>query len=85
MRSVAEWRRCLPCVMIFAFPAAMGRAPEGPALLLLLLLLVAAAFLSTLPTANVGAVLLNVNTSEVSILSPRVSCVMFLIFFVRYE
>lgn len=42
----------------------MGRAPEGPALLLLLVLLLAAAFGSTLPTANIGAVLLNVNTAE---------------------
>ncbi|XP_026189711.1 uncharacterized protein LOC34622222, partial [Cyclospora cayetanensis] len=57
--------RCVPCVMIFAFPAIMGKAPEGPTLLLLLLLLLAAAFGSTLPTANIGAVLLNVNTAEV--------------------
>lgn len=56
---------CVPCVMVFAFPAIMGRSPEGPALLLLLLLLLAAAFGSTLPTANIGAVLLNVNTAEV--------------------
>ena len=59
--------RCVPCVMIFAFPAIMGPAPEGLALVLLLLLLLAAAFVSTLPTANVGAVLLNVNPSEVRV------------------
>ncbi|CDJ58558.1 hypothetical protein EMWEY_00016490, partial [Eimeria maxima] len=52
--------RCIPCVMIFAFPAVVGRAPQGPALLGLLALLLGAAFGSTLPTANIGAVLLNV-------------------------
>ncbi|KAL8446635.1 hypothetical protein Emag_004695 [Eimeria magna] len=56
--------RCLPCVLIFAFPAVVGKSPEGPALLLLLVLLLTAAFGSTLPTANIGAVLLNVNTAE---------------------
>ncbi|KAL8434203.1 hypothetical protein ACSSS7_003304 [Eimeria intestinalis] len=57
--------RCVPCVLIFAFPAVVGKSPEGPALLLLLVLLLTAAFGSTLPTANIGAVLLNVNTAEV--------------------
>ncbi|KAL8438696.1 hypothetical protein Efla_005234 [Eimeria flavescens] len=57
--------RCVPCVMIFAFPAVVGKGPEGPALLMLIVLLLAAAFGSTLPTANIGAVLLNVNTAEV--------------------
>ncbi|CDI82899.1 hypothetical protein, conserved [Eimeria praecox] len=57
--------RCIPCVMIFAFPSVVGKAPEGLALLGLLALLLGAAFGSTLPTANIGAVLLNVNTAEV--------------------